>query len=661
MSLQSDLDEAAAHHRAGRVHLAEPVYRRVLEAYPDHAEARHLVGVLALQRNRPADAETEVRRAIAANAAEPRYHNTLGNALFRQGRESEALECFERALTLSPAFVEARYNLGSTLFAMGRLAEAVESLQAALDLAPGHAGARNNLGMALRGLNRKAEAAVEFQRVLDQVPDHPQALFNLGVTHKEDGRCEPAVGYFRRLSGAGARINITTCLPAILTSAAAIDDIRVAYRRGLESLLADETLRLDDPMAEIGTAGQFYLAYHGRDDRTLQEMLARLYRRVAPSLSFTAPHCSASRPRPAGRRIRVGFVSHHFRVHTIGKLCVGLVAELPRERIEVFVFSIGRADDPLAERIRRTADHGVTLPFDLARARARIAEAALDVLVYTDIGMEPFAYFLAFARLAPVQCVTWGHPVTSGIDTIDHFISSEHLETPDSPAQYSESLYRLRHPPTYYYRPGMPAVRRDRAHFSLSAEARLYVCPQSPFKFHPAFDSVLAEILRRDRKALVVVIDGRDPGWLESLRRRWRTHMPDVAERMRVLPSMPLDDFLSLVALADVMLDIPEFSGGNTSLEAFHMGTPIVTLPSPFLRGRTTHAFYRRMGLDVGIARDRADYVERALAIAADPEPARRMIAAAAPALYEDRQVLDDLVCFLLEAVETDQCAARHF
>ena len=52
----------------------------------------------------------------------------------------------------------------------------------------------------------------------------------------------------------------------------------------------------------------------------------------------------------------------------------------------------------------------------------------LDVLVYPEIGMDAGVYFMAFTRLAPVQMVFWGHPVSQGHATIDYFVSSDLYE-----------------------------------------------------------------------------------------------------------------------------------------------------------------------------------------------------------------------------------------
>src|SRR5207247_8154977 len=105
--------------------------------------------------------------------------------------------------------------------------------------------------------------------------------------------------------------------------------------------------------------------------------------------------------------------------------------------------SLGRHEDETARAIQEHADEYVVLPADLPLARRLIAEQRLDVLVYTDVGLDPVTSTLAHSRLAPVQCVTWGHPVTTGIPTLDYFLSSELLEGEGAEQHYTENLVRL--------------------------------------------------------------------------------------------------------------------------------------------------------------------------------------------------------------------------
>src|SRR5205814_5379429 len=127
----------------------------------------------------------------------------------------------------------------------------------------------------------------------------------------------------------------------------------------------------------------------------------------------------------------------------MGRLNQGLVATLSRERFDVTVLSVGDPRDEVAQFFRANADRYIVLPPALSAARDAIAAEKLDILFYADLGMDPVTYSLAFSRLAPVQCVTWGHSVTSGVGTIDYYISSAEFEDESAPEHYSEQLVRL--------------------------------------------------------------------------------------------------------------------------------------------------------------------------------------------------------------------------
>src|SRR5439155_19228973 len=110
------------------------------------------------------------------------------------------------------------------------------------------------------------------------------------------------------------------------------------------------------------------------------------------------------------------------------------------------------AQDPLATAVEAAADRFLRVPREPEAARRLVAEQGLDVLLFTDVGMDALTYTLAFSRMAPVQCVGWGHPVTTGSPTMDYFVSSELLEVPGADEHYTEQLVRLPSLGTYYHR-----------------------------------------------------------------------------------------------------------------------------------------------------------------------------------------------------------------
>ncbi|MFN8545469.1 MAG: hypothetical protein U0807_14840 [Candidatus Binatia bacterium] len=460
----------------------------------------------------------------------------------------------------------------------------------------------------------------------------------LSSLHAHAGRMDAAATDLERAFALGHRdayrLRRALLLPPILRSVADARTARQTYAQRLAAL-ATEPLAIADPLADVPYLN-FYLAYQGENDRDLNRRLATIVRRACPSLTFEAPHVGR-RPRD---RPRVGFLSTHFRDHTIGHLNDGILRHLSAEEIDTVLLLVDGETDGFSEHMATGAGTTVRLPRDLAAARARIAALELDVLHFADIGMDPFTWFLAFARLAPVQCTTWGHPVTTGIDTVDWFLSHADLETDPAGGHYSERLLLLDRLNLCSTRPLAPHPLPDRAALGLPDGGTVYICPQTLFKLHPDLDPALGAILAGDRGSWLVLVKPRYREWETLFLDRLAAHVPDVASRVVFVPPLSRPRFLALLARADVMLDPFHFGGGHTSLEALAMGTPVVTWSGAFLRGRLTHALYQRMGTSTGTTVGPDAWVARALALGTDPAArakVRREILERSAALFDDR------------------------
>lgn len=577
----------------------------------------------------------------------------------RGGRLSASKDAIEAVLRIDPACAEAWRELGLLAQEAGALDAAVNILARAADLAQDDLESRVHYAKALQNAGREEAACAEWQTICGRWPDNPGCWESLGILRQAIGDIAEAAEAYGRAdvlrSSAGLRAKLATLVSPIVPSRAAIAVERNRMDASLDDLLAGNSgPALDDPL-RAGLWTNFYLAYHGLSDRHLQVKTAALYRRLLPSLDHVAPHCGQARP--PGGKIRVGLISRFFHNHSIGRTSRGLFAQISPDEFEVTgIFIAPTVDDEFSRFIRRHAARCVEVPQDLAAARRLIGELRLDILFYQDIGMEPFTYFLAFSRLAPVQCVSFGHPDTTGIPSMDWFVSNDLYETAAAPAHYSERLFLLRNLGSlaYYYRPEMSPQPRSRAELGLPEGASIYLCPQNLFKLHPDMDDLVAGILRRDPRGRLVLIEGRIGHWTELIRRRWRASMADVLDRVVFLPRMPAPEFLNLIALADVMLDTVHFNGMNTSLEAFSVGTPVVTLPGEFQRGRHTQAMYHRMGLGECVADSAADYVDIAVRLGTDVahrDAVRQRILERNACLYEDAGVVREFERFFREAV----------
>jgi len=542
--------------------------------------------------------------------------------LFREGAFEEAERAAAECAKLLPDLADVHTLRASIALAQQRNDSAALHFTRTLEVLPASDPTRARtmlrLAAALQDCNRQREAEQWYRRILELDPGNRDALLCLAVI-REDSDVEEARSFMDRYTalqaGAAPRLRRALMLPVILQSSEQIDRIRQRLDRDLDELLELKPSRVPNPEFEVG-ATPFNLAYHGRNNAPLLRKIARVCRSMYPART----DCARPGYSP-GRRLRIGFVSTYFYEHSVGRTIFGLIRDLPRDRFEVQVFAIAPQADDLAEAIRKGADRYVPLPLDLGRVRDAIDSAALDIVFFADIGMHPLTYFLAFWRLAPIQMVTWGHSVTSGIDTIDYYLSSDAIEAAGSEQYYTEKLVRL---PGYfmprYRRPALEGPRASRGQLGLPEGRHLYYCPQNLFKLHPDFDAAIRAILERDPDAELVLIEFLRDGVAEQLRRRFELTLGELASRIRFVPRSGHRRFLQNVAAADVVLDPFHFGGCNSSCDALSLGVPVVTLPGSQLPGRFTLGLYKEIDLDCCIARSVDEYVEIALRLGCDAE-----------------------------------------
>jgi protein O-GlcNAc transferase len=626
---------------------------------------------------------------LLASMRTPQHRGSFEDAsrLYAQNRFSEASQLCQALIAAAPASIEAWQLYALCRLALNDCAAAFEGLQTALALAPDNADLNMTMAVVCRRTDRDARAIEHCRKALAARPDLAAARIMLAQLLEHDGDADSAIAEYERAIALqpglrelrerlfllyhdhgrnaeadaqiaamtrlwpndGLRIRAAVRVPGFCDSVPAMLELRAALMQRIETLLAQGPLNVADPVRDIALT-PFSLAYHGMNDRELMTAIARLIRSAYPG---RPPRRGG--PRRAGR-LRIGFVSRHFYSHSIGRLNHGTIARLPRDKFEVTVYALESHADPLADAIRNAADRYVDCgAMTLRETEDVVAQQDQDVLFYADIGMEPRSYFLAFSRLAPVQCVTWGHPDTTGIDTIDHFISGEALETADADEHYAENLVRVK---SFflgdYAKPALNRTAKSPEHYGIKPGRNVYLCPQSLFKLHPDFDAAMAAILRSDGGGEIVLLEGAQRHWGEHLRRRFARSMPDVAARVRFLPRMPWHDLLALTAHADVVLDTFHFGGGNTTYEALAMGTPVVTLPAAYLRGRFTLGCYRRMELMDCVTDTPAAFVECATRLARDKawrSEVKRKISGAADTLFYQQESISELAEFLERAV----------
>jgi predicted O-linked N-acetylglucosamine transferase (SPINDLY family) len=671
------LSAALEHHRAGRLNEAERLYRLACAGNPKNARAFHLLGVVAHQLRRP-DAAELVGRAAALRPDVAEIHNDHGVILAAQGQLDAAAAAFEKAVRLKPAYAEAGKNLAAALQQLarrfqelGRLDEALAYCERTVAVWPDAPGPRNNLGNVLRELGRTDEALVQYDRVLAIDPAFVAAHYNRGLALRRLGDIASARASFERafaLAPEFVEADFAACmaeLPTIYADAGEIDARRAAYADHLGRLSAhvDRSATPAGLADALGSHQPFYLAYQGRDDRALQASYGALAARVAAARFPSSPL-----PPPPGpsEPVRLGVVSAFFRQHSNWKIPIkGWLAGLDRRRFRVFGYHTGTERDAQTAVAAGLCERFVQGPLRLDDWRQAILADAPHVLLYPEIGMDKVTAQLAAQRLAPVQCVSWGHPVTSGFPTIGYFLSSDRMEPAGAEAHYTERLVRLPNLSIHYEQPAARPDALARAELGLRAGATVYWCCQSLPKYLPQYDEVFPRIAEAIGDCQFTFIGFAGGAHVTEVFRRRLEHVfarrsLRAADHCVVLPRLDPDRFIAVMGACDVMLDSIGWSGCNSTLESLVHDLPVVTLRGDFMRGRHTSAILEMMGLDELIAHTVEDYVAIAVRLgrsATERAAIAARIAAGKRRIYADRSCIAALEAFLDRAARAGAAA----
>jgi CRISPR-associated protein Csy1 len=613
--------------RSGDVDGAIEKLQRAIALRPSLVRAHQQLGIVYGECGDLTQAAQAFAKVVALDPRNARAFNNLGNALRSLGRDADARAAFERAVALRPDYDLAIANVAMMWRDAGEIERAEALLRAALQRRSDKPPLRAIVVM-LAGLLRERGALDEARPLYEQaIAMAPNASarewFNFGRLYAEADDVGPATDAYRKayaLDRKDLRPAIAThlSLPMIYRSAAHLDEARASYGAGVrelqqqvEELVAGLT---SDEVVDGLRWTNFFLAYQGADDRELQRAYGNFVRRA---VDLGASQWRAEIPSRTGReRLRVGFASAFFHVGTAGRYFRSWITDLPRDAFEVFVYHLYPGLDDIASEIKARADRFVE--FGGSRARPSviapiIREDALDVLVYPELGMDHTTFGLAALRLARWQIAGWGHPVTTGLSTLDRFLTCGDMEPPGANDHYVETLLELPGIGTHYRRPTIPATV-PRTALGLPEDRVLLRCPQSLFKVHPDNDALFARVLATNPAASLVLFDGRYPAVTDRFMRRLSAALEqcDIAARDRVivLPALPHDDYLRVNQACDVMLDTLHWSGGNTTLDALACALPVVTLPGAFMRGRQSAAMLRLVGADALIAHGEASYLD---------------------------------------------------
>jgi protein O-GlcNAc transferase len=703
-ALRLEPDNVRCHNNLGLALLRQGSFDRAIERF-EAAIARqpnYAVALKNLEMALTAQAAAIPNRASRSPVSQGRESAQQAFAQLQQGRPADALKLFEQALQWDPECIEALIGSTSALLHLGRPRQALPFNARALRLRADSAEVRTNCAAVFLALERPQEALTHAERAVQLGPDLFQAHFNhaealrarrqhnraleaydrtlalrpqfvpahcgRGQTCREMGDERVACAHYRRAlsiepDNVAARFGVLfSNLPMIPGPDGELDHARREF--------AAELARFDDWQAShdnlddqfvASMTPPFYLAYHERSNRELLSRCGQLYVRVMARWAMRRTQSAQQLESVSDPRIHLGIVTAHVHEHSVFRALIkGWLGHLDRARVRITVFNLGIIQDSSTRQAQERAEFIECGDRSLSECVQDIRGHSLDVLFYPEVGMDLMTLQLACLRLVPHQVAAWGHPETTGLPTIDCYLSAAAFEPADAEQYYSEQLIRLPNLGCYYEPYGLAGTAPDLEALGIAPHMPLLVCAGTPYKYGAEHDGVLVDIARELVRCQIVFFQWQPRALsgklLARLHARFRDAGLDPGRYLVIVPWMSQEAFFGLLRRADVYLDSPGFSGFNTVMQAVECELPVVAYEGRLMRSRFASGILRRIGLDELVADNHARFVQQATRLARDAEfrdTVRTRLRRERAVLYRDHGTIDALMEFIATRVAT--------
>lgn len=614
---------------------AVAAYNQALTIDSSHIDARYNLGNLAFKFDRYTLALDSYQHVLARVPTHTGALNNYGLLLTALRQYPEAEEVYKRLLALEPYVPSVVANYATMLKKSDRIPECLSLLDECIAKVSPPESLPLLLVKArtLKERGQQEEARRAFEVALTITPTNEEAtteLINIDIELGNSFSARERLSQLIERSPNDLKLIFSRCfleLPAAYRSQQEILETRQRY----ETLLTDLKRHIDELPDDsisgieniIGAVQPFFLAYQAMDDRHLQTMYGdmittamRRAMRIPPLASPTAV---------AGRRIKVGIVSGFFRNHSNYKIPIrGWIRNLDKNKFQILGYHTQHLIDEQTREAESLCDTFVQGPKTLPQWISIISANQPDILIFPEIGMDSMTCRLASLRLAPHQATSWGHPDTSGLSTIDYFLSSDLMEPPESESFYSERLIRLPQLSFNYEPPIRQKLALSRKDVGLREDSFVYWCCQTNYKYLPQFDWIFPTIAREVPNAQFVFIQVRPDSEASSILRDRITRAftekgLEASAFVTYLSGLTSDQFATIASLCDLSLDSSEWSGCNSTLETLAQGVPVLTCPGTFMRSRHTSAILTKIKCSELLATSPDDFARRAIALAHSP------------------------------------------
>ncbi len=673
-------------------------YKESIKLKPDHLESYLNLGKLLLETNQLNQAQLICQKMLKLDQKNVDAYVSLGDIFVKLSKYDQAIENYQKALIFKPKTpqilekiaqtyaknsnqVQALLYYAYTDYRQEKYTEALEKFEEFFANNQGDGFDYVALADCFQKVGTEKQARSTYLEGLEKYPDHEYLYCNFILFLQQFDYTEEDLNsinkYFKNMSNnLTVQIETQRLLPIIYKTKEDIifhSNKFQKFTNYLDNLIKSQELndpqKLDSALISIATKTNFYLPYQYQY-QIYQDQQQKYGNFVHYVMSLKYPNYIQPLMLPSltdQGKIKIGYLSDQIGNSSASKWIIGWLEYCDRDQFEIYIYATSKRTlaSETTNKIKECCDYFHYIPDDLEAICQQILQDKLHILVFLAIGMWATTTQLASLRLAPIQCTTWGHPSTSGLPTIDYFLSGDLIEPENAQKYYTEKLIRLPNLGISYPKPIISEPTKTRFDINLSKNKIIYLCCQLVFKYLPQYDYIFPEIALKLTQSQFVFIFRKGPyqekvvtlkeKFINRLKQAFSAVNLNMDDYCLFLPEQNWEEYTNLLYSVDVFLDTFAFSGGHTTFDALTCNLPVVTCPGELMLGRQSYGILKMLGVEETIAYNEQEYIAIAVKLGLDQDwryNLKKKIETNLDRIYNDLECIKGLEQFYQQVVQ---------
>ena len=594
-NLKSYINLAYVLELEGKLEDARKIYKSALEVDFNNKLAHYNLSLILTKLKQYKDALISINNAIELDSYDSGAYNHKGNIERLNGNVNNAIICYENAIKLDNKNWLAYFNCAVILKDQKKLNKALKYLKIANEINDKDIEILFELGMMYRELCLPVLAKKTFKDSLKINKDYILSKWGYALAE--------VIPIKNKKFDLEEKNNIIMNLKKISNELDLVNN--------------------ENNWQSVGAVPSFYIAYNNINNKEILEEYGNLCIKMM-NKKFNI----INNNKLNNNKIKIGIISEHIKNHSVwNAITKGMIGNINKEKFELHIYKLSNVndDDEETEFAVNNSDLLYQYNENFEDLLNTLIYNNLDYIIYPEIGMHQLTIQLASLRIAKYQIAMWGHPETSGLKTIDFFLSAKYFEDSNSVNNYSEKLVLMPNLGTFYYkkkfiRNEINVDSRNKLIKNLEKlnSKKLIICPGTLYKYLPEFDYIFIEISKKIKNSVFIFFNIQEE-WKEILYNRLNIlfikDKINIDEFIYFFDFLDTDNFNILLEKSTLYLDTIGFSGFNTAVTALENSLPILTVNGKYLRSRLAAGLLRKINLNQLVCESVSEYIDKAILI----------------------------------------------